>query len=161
MQQDRGFQAATVTMRIVAKPGSPDQLVQYADENFDRSDFDEIWCVTDVDHYEREGGKVTAALAHARKAGIKVAVSNPCFEIWLLLHRDDCRSACQNCGAVVSKLKKHLPAYDKGHLRFEDFASGLGQARTRAERLDPSGEDHAQNPSTGVWRLVDTILEQA
>jgi hypothetical protein len=89
-----------------------------------------------------------------------VAVSNPCFEVWLLLHRGECASPCQNCDAVIHKLRKHLPAYDKTRLRFGDFAAGLEQALVRAQRLEPSGENHTRNPSTGVWRLINTILEQ-
>jgi len=154
------FKAATVAMRIVAKPGSPDQLVQHARDCFDRDQFDEVWCVTDVDHYEREGGKVTAAVALAAKSGIDLAVSNPCFEIWLLLHRETCASPCVNCDAVLRKLRKSLPAYDKTRLRFADFAAGLPAAIDRAQRLDLTGIDHTRNPSAGVWRLINVILEQ-
>jgi hypothetical protein len=152
--------AATVTMKIVAKPGAPDQLVEHARGFADRDLYDEIWCVTDVDHYEREGGKVTLAVELAAKEGIDVAVSNPCFEIWLLLHRESCSSPCRDCDAVLRKLRKALPAYDKSGLRFNDFAGGLDEARARAERLEPTGRDHSRNPSTSVWRLVNAILEQ-
>jgi hypothetical protein len=30
----------------------------------------------------------------------------------------------------------------------------------RARKLDPTGEEHAQNPSTGVWRLVERMEER-
>jgi hypothetical protein len=154
------FKAATVSMRIVAKPGAPDQLVEYARDSCGRDRYDEVWCVTDVDHYEREGGKVTTALSLAAQTDIQIAVSNPCFEIWLLLHREACTSPCENCDVVLRKLRKRLPAYDKSRLRFEDYAEGLSEAIVRAESLEPSGRDHSRNPSTGVWRLVKAILEQ-
>jgi hypothetical protein len=147
--------APSVTMRVVAKPGSPDQLVQHARDSFDRELFDEVWCVTDVDSFEREGGKVTAALALAGKAGIKMAVSDPCFEVWLLLHHEDCSAHCANCGEVERKLRKRLPDYDKARLRFRDYAGGLDRAVERARALERSG-----NPSTGVWRLVNAVLER-
>lgn len=53
------FRLATVTMKIVEKPGSPEQLVEHTRDTYPLDDFDEVWCVTDVDHFEREGGKVT------------------------------------------------------------------------------------------------------
>ncbi len=154
------FRLATVTMKIVEKPGAPDQLVEHTRDAYPLDDFDEVWCVTDVDHFEREGGKVTAALAVAAKAGIDVAVSNPCFEFWLLLHHEDCAAHCANCDAVERKLKKFLPAYDKARLRFRDFADGLDQAITRAKAIDPTGAEHTRNPSTGVWRLVSVLMEK-
>jgi hypothetical protein len=146
---------ATVRMRFVEKPAAPDQLVEYTRDNFVLSDFDEVWCVTDVDSFEREGGKVTAALALAGKAGIKMAVSDPCFEVWLLLHHEDCSAHCANCGEVERKLRKRLPDYDKARLRFRDYAGGLARAVERARALERSG-----NPSTGVWRLVNAVLER-
>lgn len=103
---------------------------------------------------------MTAALALAAKAGIKVAVSNPCFELWLLLHHEDCSAHCADCDAVQVRLRKRVPAYDKTRLRFRDFAGGLDQAIALARKLDPTGTDHIRNPSTGVWRLVGAVLEK-
>src|SRR6185295_17099142 len=46
---------------------------------------DEIWCVFDVD----EHGRLADARQQARDNGIELAVSNPCFELWALLHFQD------------------------------------------------------------------------
>ena len=151
------LQLSNVAMKVVEKPGSPLQLVEYARASFSLDDFDEVWCVTDVDHYEREGGKVTAALAAAAKAGISLAVSNPCFELWLLLHHEECRGHCPHCGAVTRRLQKRVPEYNKTRLRFADFANGVESAIERAKALEPTGTDHLRNPSTNVWRLVNVM----
>ena len=45
-------------------------------------DFDEIWCVFDTDEHRH----LSQAMEDARQSGIEVAVSNPCFELWLVLH---------------------------------------------------------------------------
>jgi hypothetical protein len=150
------FRRGAVTMEIVEKPGAPDQLVEYTRRTFELGAFDEVWCVTDVDHYEREGGKVTAALALAGD-DIRLAISNPCFELWLLLHHEDCATHCADCREVHARLRKHLPQYDKTRLRFGDFAAGLDEAIHRAGKL---GADHTRNPSTGVGRLVEAVLEK-
>jgi hypothetical protein len=73
-----------VTVRIKTKPCSPSQLVAYADGERARAqdDFDQVWCVFDVDDYP----DIPAAVATARRLGIEVAVSHPCFELWLILH---------------------------------------------------------------------------
>ena len=45
-------------------------------------DFDEIWCVFDVDQHPH----LQQAVNNAGQSAIEVAVSNPCIEIWLVLH---------------------------------------------------------------------------
>ena len=51
-------------------------------KNADR-EFDEIWCVFDTDEHPN----LSEAMEDARQSGIEVAVSNPCFELWLVLHK--------------------------------------------------------------------------
>lgn len=158
----RHFGLTTVAVTYVEKPCAPDQLVEHARMRCRSDDYDEVWCVTDVDHFEREGRKVTAALDLAARADptIRVAVSNPCFELWLLLHHEDCSVHCANCDAVHRKLRRRVPAYDKTRLRFRDYADGVGLAITRAKALDPTGVDHTRNPSTGLWCLVSVVMEK-
>jgi hypothetical protein len=150
-----------MSVTFVEKPCAPDQLVEHARNRCRSGEFDEVWCVTDVDHYEREGSKVTAALALAAagEPKINVAVSNPCFEFWLLLHHEDCSAHCADCGAVLRRLRNWVPAYDKARLVFRDYAGGVQRAVAQARALDPTGADHVRNPSTGVWRLVTALLE--
>lgn len=116
--------------------------------------FDEIWCVFDVDEHPN----LAQAKQEAADVGIQVAVSNPCFELWLLLHtcdqtayieRKDLQKTCRDAGLIQGK---HVST---------DLIDQLDQARTRAVYLetkhqqDNSPED--SNPSTGVWRLTDRI----
>jgi hypothetical protein len=114
----------------------------------------------DVDEFERDGGRISAAVRLADRAGIRLAVSNPCFEYWLLLHHADCAAPNLSCGPVVDRLRQHVPAYDKTVLGFADFADGVLAAIDRARRRDPSGTDHRLNPSTGVWTLATRMREQ-
>ena len=45
-------------------------------------DFDEVWCIFDTDEHKN----LPHALNDAIQSRINVAVSNPCFELWLVLH---------------------------------------------------------------------------
>ena len=70
----------------------PKSLVRNAREEMRRQtrrrpnrDFDELWCVFDVDQHEG----LAEAISDARNNSINVAVSNPCFELWLVLHLRD------------------------------------------------------------------------
>ncbi|MEV6343762.1 RloB family protein [Actinoplanes sp. NPDC051851] len=152
---------ATMSVAVIEKgQASPDEVVRHAKRRAEGEDYDEVWCIVDVDRFEREGGKISEAVRLAEAAGIKVAVSNPCFELWLLLHREQCTAHCADCGVAERLLKRRLPAYDKTRLRFADFAGGVQVAVERAERLEPTGREHTVNPSSGVWPLVKMILEQ-
>jgi hypothetical protein len=55
---------------------------------FDHEEDDELWMLLDTDHYA--SGKhirsFKTALRNARQKGVNVALSKPCFELWLLLH---------------------------------------------------------------------------
>lgn len=153
-QQD----ARSVDVRIVERPGrSPDQVVEYARDHCDYRDFDETWCVVDVDQYETDGRRITAASASAAAAGIRLAVSNPCFEYWRLLHHAYSDAPFPQCDGVQARLGKYVPTYDKTALRFTDFADGIEHAITRGKRRDPSGTAYTINPSSGVWALVERL----
>lgn len=118
---------------------------------------DAVWCVFDVDSHPA----VVDACRQAAANNVECAISNPCFEIWLLLHFQD-HTAFVDRGVAVTTLRQHLPTYKKGSLILEDFAGRYVEARTRCQRLDDKhkGDGTAlpdNNPSSGVWRLVDLI----
>ncbi len=77
-----------VLVKIEERNGTPMTLVKLAvvqkdqerrDERRGRGQaHDEVWCVFDKDthpHFDE-------AILHAKRHGISVAVSNPCFELW-------------------------------------------------------------------------------
>ncbi len=57
-------------------------------QQYKLSDGDQLWLVLDVDHRSTGPHKqrLLEVLQEASQKGIRLAVSNPCFEIWLLLH---------------------------------------------------------------------------
>lgn len=110
--------------------------------------------MVDSDEFDLE-----PAVALAAKLDVRLAVSNPCFELWLLLHHQDCTAPLCGAKSVLRQLTKQVPGYHKNGLRFADFRSGLMDAVRRAECLDPTGCDHGRDPSSGVWRLVRLIIE--
>jgi hypothetical protein len=69
-----------------AAPHVLERLLSYEHEAYD-----ERWMLLDVDHCAT-GPHVSsfiAALREAKRQGVKIALSKPCFEFWLLLHHDD------------------------------------------------------------------------
>jgi len=166
----RGFERlarnATVEIEIPPDRGDPKRLVEIARE-MSRSArlaavrhddsflaFDEVWCVFDRDEHVR----FDEAISMARGNRILLAVSNPCVELWLLLHFRDSPGA-RHRRDVQLLLRHHLPSYNK-HLDFKEVAHGVQQATDRARRLDRDAEamgEAGRNPTTGFFRLTDSI----
>lgn len=145
-----------VQVKVKAKGRSPEDLVRYARSIApkDADEFDEVWCVVDSDEYDLESAAVLAV-----RLNVRLAVSNPCFELWLLLHHQDHTAHLCDAKAVLRQLTLRVPGYQKNGLRFIDFEAGLPDAICRAERLDPTGNGHGRNPSSGVWQLVRLMVE--
>ncbi|WP_249228357.1 RloB family protein [Kutzneria sp. CA-103260] len=147
----RSRRNSAVRVTVIAKGVAPDQLVRHAKRI--GSDYDEMWCVVDADEFD-----IAKAARLADELGVRLVVSNPCFELWLLLHFTDHRGVCSSYKQLLPKLIKHVPGYDKSRVDFAQYKPGVAVAVERAERLDPSGRDHGRNPSTGVWKLVRQVL---
>lgn len=153
------FKRRNLSIKVAKKPGSPLQVVEYAAERWGGAgdDFDQVWCVVDVDEYT----DLDQAARRARQRRIELAVSNPCFELWLLLHHTDHRGWIGNYGELKKLLGKFVdvPA-DKS----VDFTRDYGGSRWkeavhRARALASEGTEHLpeSNPSTRMWRLALAI----
>jgi hypothetical protein len=160
--------ANTVRVRVESPGGDPKALVERAVRLRDEADrearrardrnlrYDEVWCVFDVDQHQR----LDDARTEAGRSRIHLAVSEPCFELWLLLHFVD-QTAHLSPGQARDQLRKHLPSYDK-HVSFADVSGGYGKAVRRAEALDArhaAAGSSGHNPSTGVYRLTERIRQ--
>jgi len=137
---------------------SPSVLVKHAERDTEnqRGRFDEIWCIFDYDRHL----DVVRAIQQAKQAGVRIALSNPCFELWLVLHAEEqnaeieqrrIQQRCQELGltdgkAIAGKAKEQLKA-------------GYEAARRRAQALEKmhheSGRLKTSNPSSNVWQLTD------
>ena len=119
--------------------------------------YDEVWCVFDIDEHP----KVNEARQLANARGIELAVSNPCFELWILLHFRE-HPGARHRHEVQSLVARYLPGYDK-HLAFEDVSKGVPAAQLRARALQQQaaeeGEPH-RNPTTGMFRLTESIAHK-
>lgn len=143
-----------VKVVVEGKGVDPVSLVRFAAQKRDCLGSDEVWCVIDVDEFD-----VSEALVAAKKNDVHLAISNPCFEYWLLLHFELCTAPLTCFDDVHGRLIRHLPRYDKSNLGFDDFAFGVDDAIKRARsRCEAVGTEHTSNPSTGVWALVLQVI---
>lgn len=90
----------------------------------------------------------------------KLLLSNPCFEIWLLLHAIEQRTALSSDSAL-KKLKKSAPVwhnYNKALYTDTQKAflkKHLGEAVSRAKALR-----EFQNPSSQIYKLLEMLEEK-
>ena len=135
---------------------------------FDAEPYDERWLFLDVDHYAQGThlASLTQTLREARRQRVKVALSKPCFELWLLLHHSDEVSVAElsNAKTVVSRLRKALGSYNKTKLDPGQFPlSAVPVACQRAASLDlgVAGGDIPSSNTTRVYRLWHSIVKNA
>ncbi len=116
--------------------------------------FDEVWCAFDVDEHPNLNDARQLAVAR----GIELAVSNPCFELWLWLHFRESPGA-RHRHDLQRMVRDHLPEYDK-HLHFDQVSEGFTDASRRARRLHEDAQAEGEpdrNPTTSVFRLTESI----
>jgi hypothetical protein len=124
---------------------------------FKHADHDERWLVLDTDHCT-QGQHVAAfmeALKRAGEQGIRVALSRPCFELWLLLHHAEEQGVAglENAAAVEGKLREVLGEYNKSRLENRYSLVNVASACQRAHRLDGTvggGADSRSKHQSGV-----------
>lgn len=116
----------------------------------------EAWLVVDKNNWTEEQLRPLQDW-QLKKPNHGLAVSNPCFEIWLLLHFDDGKGVSSSRDSV-RRLKKHLPNYDK-HVDGSKFSQGrISDAIRRVQQKDtPTCKDWPRGTGTTVYRLVKNI----
>lgn len=116
--------------------------------------YDQVWCVFDKDDHPR----FEEAIKMAEDHGLYLAVSNPCVELWLLLHFRD-NPGLQHREQLKRMLKQHVPDYDKA-VDFTLYAASYHHAHRRAAKLDEHCRNDGEpfrNPSTGMYLLTEEI----
>jgi len=141
----------------------PKSLVERAKqlrhENSEENPYESVWCVFDRDEHP----SWKAAIDMARANSISVACSNPCFELWYLLHHDSQRTWLDRREAL-RRVARYYPGYEKGcsgmyarllHL----LPQAMDNARFLRERHHPdAGNPEYANPWTNVDQLVSELM---
>ena len=164
-----GRYRATIRVDIAERHGVPKTLVDGACREMDSKGRsrgsvdapDEIWCVFDRDNHP----DIRQSINRARQKGVQVAFSNPCFELWLVLHRQD-QNAYIDRKAVSRLAQQHKLVVNKAIddraipdlIRLYDDAKKRAMWLDRMHRLNLT-QVPDNNPSTGMWRLVDSIRQ--
>lgn len=155
-------------------PISVKNLLKKAKENYPFKKTDEFWLIIDRDHWETIYKLNFKSLAKECKAekNFFLAMSNPCFEIWLVLHLKDIEKYTEEerkqilNNAKISNAKNHIDVVlgtlqGKGYNKRPDpkiFLPLTLTAIERAKALDSVGEDYPLDIGTHLYKLVEKLL---
>lgn len=123
-----------------------------------------VWVIVDVDDFAAE---IKSERVRATPLGISLVVSNPCFEVWLVLHAID-HSAPTTTAQMQSIARKSrvVKASNGKSIELTQIRGKFSVAEQRSkgllQRHQRSGSTFPDdNPSTTVAAVVRTIVESA
>jgi len=170
----RSFQNALIEVEINSGVGVPRTVAEKAigkakellrGRRRERNSFEEkdkIWAIFDRDthpHYDD-------AIARCNANGVNVARSNPCFELWLILHIENFDKPDDHM-QVQQHLHGLRPLYDPHCGKMLDCSELMGEveiAEARAIRQLTNRQKEGASygrPSTTVYKLTRAIREAA
>lgn len=96
-----------------------------------------------------------------RKCKAEMLLSNPCFEIWLLLHAKDQKSAIET-DALIKELKKSAPVWKNySKSAFTDTQKAFLKNNKDVAVARAKDLCEFQNPSTGIYKLIEMLSSDA
>lgn len=160
-----------LTLNVVRKPhpaASTDEVVDRAVnelrslqevQSHDEEDQTIVWALIDTEADAATQDAAQRAKEKAEKVSVRVALSNPCYEIWTLLHLVDTGELFQNCKAVVDRLKQAWQkefgeSFDR---KAEADCSKIIEIRTTAAARARKHQENNDPSWTEVYRVIEDI----
>jgi hypothetical protein len=129
------------------------------DKSHDEADEDSAWALIDLEGTPDRRRAALKAKRDAKAGGIRVALSNPCYEVWTLLHLVDTGACFVNCQGVLDRIghewarRFRQPFGAKAQADYSKIIGDRHQAAARAKK-----HREANDPSwTEVYLLLEDI----
>ena len=148
-----------LNIEIHPEQGAPLTLVEMAVKRKQDPEVDECWCLFDVE-WPKHHPNLDRAISLADAHGVRLAISNPCFEVWLILHHKshtaflDTKTAERSSRALDNRSGKSIDA--------SAYMPKRKEAAHRARKLE---ENHMiagtvfphDNPSSGMFHFLRAV----
>lgn len=129
----------------------------------------ELWMVVDRDKQNVSEAQLKEIIYSCNEKGFNLALSNPTFELWLLLHITNIEHYNKNDllnNIKVNKNRRFIEkelsdlndGYNKNKLNFDDFAHGIKNAIKRARELEIDNKLLISNLGTSVCCLIEKLV---
>lgn len=155
---------------------SPEHVLKQLDDyisQYDLESDDELWLVVDKDRW-KDAMLSNVATVCAQKTAMHMALSNPCFELWLLLHLEDAplptseahkswienRRKSKNAEPYLKiLLRQKLGSYHESKYNADMLVQHAKKAIERARLLDENSTDRwPQKLGTRVYLLAESVM---
>ena len=159
-----------------ANESSPESVhAQITDfiRQYNIEDDDELWLVIDRDRWHERMLSQVAQLC-AQNPHLNFCMSNPCFELWLLLHLEDVRKYDEHTTASLTANKKNKAGVPGLKKRMRDLLGSYSESSYEVSRLLPNvplameiareldvnpADRWPQTVGTRVYQLMESITE--
>lgn len=166
----RELRAGNIDVLKSTSKTSPDKVLQrlkkYKPKDGDIRTIDDLWLVIDKDDYD-----LNAIFSAADRRQYLFADSNPCFELWLIMH---CKALHQipglegsaaegGCEKVIEALRKHVETnYHKTRYNVTAYIERRDVAKDNAEKTDRDNNSAWMNAiGTRVYKLTQSIIDSS
>lgn len=151
------------------------KAVEYKNKNqLSKTNGDTIWIVADGDVNYNNPNPVAEKdkqLQKARKVAdakdIQFVLSNPCFELWFLLHYQYTTKFLSTYNDVNGLLKKYIRDYEKANDVYGELVEHIEQAIENSRKLETYQQKNGHNlpfgiyvnPFTDVFKLIELLTK--
>ena len=147
------------------------KLKREAKDEFNFKSPDELWMIIDRDEWPNIE---EISILYKKEGNFYLALSNPCFEFWLLLHIKDVGEYNEEERQAIFKNKKvtrsktHLKqllgelledGYNESRPKPQRFFPNIDLAISRAKSLDNLLEEYPTFLGSHVYKLVEKIIK--
>ncbi len=146
------------------------KLKREAKNEYNFAKNDELWMIIDTDRW-RNIPEIMQACNDLKN--MFVAVSNPCFEFWLLLHIKNIDECSEKELDLILKNKKVtskkrylevkiadiLGSYNKTNPKPERFLPFIDKAIVQAKKLDNPQETYPNKLGSHIYKLIEKIIK--
>ncbi len=142
---------------------APQYVIERLDEYRKKNELDKddhMWIVIDRDRWKEK--QLINLVENIQKNYYKLALSNPRFELWLLLHHRDVKSDenLKGRNKIEVEIRKLTGEFNKGNLKEEHYMESYQQAILRARILDDNpSESWQKRNGTRVYQVIEDILD--
>jgi len=139
----------------------PSGLYKYTKRKQKERQYDKVFWVLD--------GDVLKQYDKNPESRIKSIISNPCFEVWFVLHYKYTSKEFYSCDNLINlELKRYIPDYEKSQIYhskknfYEILKKNLNDAIYNAKKLDKENKKSGKpkGTSTGIYKIIEEIFQE-
>lgn len=129
----------------------------------------ELCMIIDRDTQDRSEEQLKEIIEKCQEEGFNIALTNPAFELWLMLHVDDLKTYDRNDllknkkissekRFLEKELSEKIGGYSKGNLDFAKFEDGILDAIQRANKFENRLEKLIDSLGTNIHHLISILI---